>query len=308
MFIHFPLKTDTLISENEIDQLLSIEPGDSLEVNINRVITEQSECIYRKANVAVFTKPIIMKTQIMERNLINSKIIEGGCSNTDVESLRALESDMEDMKKHIAKTSDAHGGIGSGGGTVGTLTKDQLAKLLQDNTLKCEPIKNNSTNETIQEILDITPSTFTTKMDLTNPLAVILGGLISILGTYIVVTAGYTEIFKRLYNRVFKTDLSMTLFYMKIIEGFIPFILFVAFVAIYTKNKDPTTATIIMISWISYSLIIGVFKSGIIRTIVVPPGQLEAELKKEHYIITNMLMAYPLWPLVSAYKLVNRPS
>lgn len=310
MFIHFPLKTDTLIAKNEIDQLLSIEPGDSLEVNLNKVITEQSECIYRKANVAIFTKPIIIKTTIMERNLINSNIIEGGCSTSDVASLRALEADMAEMREHIKKTSDAHGGIGSGSGSGATLTADQLRALLDENMLQCDQLDTGENKKVIRTIFNMDPTANIQKMDLTNPLALMLGGLISLLGTYIVVTAGYKEMLYKLYNGFFSQNVHNTLFYMKIIEGIIPFILFVTFVSIYSKKHDPNTASIIMISWISYSMIIGGFKSGIIRSVMASKTvEVETAIKKEHYIITNMLWAYPFWPIYTAYNLVMyRPS
>jgi hypothetical protein len=302
MFVHFPLKTDTLVAGNEIDQLLSIEPGDSLEVNLNRAITEQSECIYKKTNVAVFTKPIIIKTQIMERNLINSKIIEGGCTDKDRNAILKLQNDMKTMMAHI-QDNNRHGSGGSGIGSMsasggvggaGGMSSAALNDLLSKSGLQCDAIQDNSQDPYIAKLMDVSTSVNAEKIDITNPLAIILAGLIStVLGGWIVIT-GYKEIFRRLLIKVVDVPKSIKL--MGILEGIIPFVFFATFMILVAKEKYTDLAKASAIIWVVYSIIVGFTKKNIMSETTGYPNT-APEFKDERPIWKNFLFAYPLWPI-----------
>lgn len=299
MFIHFPVKTDTLIAENEIDQLLSIEPGDSLEVNLNKVITEQSECVYRKTNVAAFTKPIIIKTQIMERNLINSKIIEGGCSDKASADILKLQNDMKEMMKYI-KDNGRHGA--STGSVGGTVTGDSLNELLSKNGLQCDAIQDNSQDPYIAKILNIAPGVNAEKIDVTNPLAIILVVLISTIAGSIFIIAGYKEIFKRVYSKLNNIPKSIKL--MTILEGIVPFAFFVTFVILAFDKKSSYIATASAIIFIIYSILIGFVKNGIVTDITGPSPDTDEALRGERRIWKKFLLAYPLWPIFAVMDII----
>lgn len=305
MFVHFPLKTDTLVAGNEIDQLLSIEPGDSLEVNLNRAITEQSECIYKKTNVAVFTKPIIIKTQIMERNLINSKIIEGGCTDKDRNDILKLQNDMKTMMAHI-QDNNRHGSGGSGIGSrsasggiggAGGMSSAALNDLLSKSGLQCDAIQDNSQDPYIAKIMDVSPSVNAEKIDITNPLAIILFILIStVLGGWIVIT-GYREIFRRLLIKLVN-NVPKSIKLMGIIEGIIPFVFFLTFMILVATEKSTDVAKISALIWIIYSIIVGFTKKNIMSETTGYPNT-APEFKDERPIWKNFLFAYPLWPITT---------
>jgi len=297
MFVHFPLKIDTLVAENEIDQLLSIEPGDSLEVNLNRVITEQSECIYRKTNVAVFTKPIIIKTQIAERNLINSKIIEGGCTDKDRNAILKLQNDMKTMMAHIKDNSrHGSGGSGSGFGAGGTISESALNALLAKNGLQCDAIQDKSQNPYIAKIMNVSPGVNAEKIDITNPLAVTLAIIISTIAGSMVFIAGYKEIFKRIYARLGNNTLKSVKI-MTIIEGIIPFAFFLTFILISMGKKSSYIATMSAMIWIIYSVVLGFTKKGVISDLTGPSPDTDEAIRNERPIWKNFLLVYPLWPI-----------
>jgi hypothetical protein len=311
MFVHFPLKTDTLVAENEIDQLLSIEPGDSLEVNLNRVITEQSECIYRKANVAAFTKPIIIKTQIMERNLINSKIVEGSCTDRDRNAILQLQNDMKTMMAHIQDNNrhgSGSGGFGSnsssssnsrfGSGAGGAMTEAALNDLLSKSGLQCDAIQDNSQDPYIAKIMNIAPGVNAEKIDITNPLAIILAVLISTIAGIIALIAGYKEVFKILYRKLVNIQKSIKM--MSIIEGIIPFTFFLTFIILSAKEESVYIATVSAIIWIIYSIVVSCIKRGIVAE-VTGASNVDELLTNERPIWKNFLLVYPLWPIFAFF-------
>jgi len=297
MFVHFPLKIDTLVAENEIDQLLSIEPGDSLEVNLNRVITEQSECIYRNTNVAVFTKPIIIKTQIAERNFTKNGIIEGGCSDKASNDILKLKNDMKAMMAHIKDNSrHGSGGSGSGFGAGGTISESALNALLAKNGLQCDAIQDNSQNPYIAKIMNVSPGVNAEKIDITNPLAVTLAIIISTIAGSMVFIAGYKEIFKRIYARLGNNTLKSVKI-MTIIEGIIPFAFFITFILISMGKKSSYIATMSAMIWIIYSVVLGFNKKGVISDLTGPSPDTDEAIRNERPIWKNFLLVYPFWPI-----------
>jgi len=307
MFTHFPLKTDASITENEIDRLLSIAPGDSLEVNLNKVIVEQSECIYKDTNVAMFTEPILIKTQIREQKLSNIKIIEGAtCSGDEINTIEArlnsLSEDMAKIRDHIDNDSihSLSGGargvrVGEGEGEI---SQAAMNNLLKTNTLDCDAIQDESEDKYIAKLLNVPTKTDVEQSNVTNSLATILTLMITSIVLFFTITAGYKEIFKRL-TKILNSDIQKSVIWMGIIEGFIPFVFFITFITLsYYKTQMGIAASAAMLS-LFYSITIGMTKNKIIDEVTTNQGS---------QFITrppwkNTLIYYPLWIFFMVYDI-----
>ena len=103
LLLFFPLKTDESSATNCIDRMLSAEPGDSLEVNLNTILPLNGDFEYKGPNIAVFTTPIIIQTKIVKDG---EPIIEGTCTGActtaaDAATCVSLSEQVNDLQTYF---------------------------------------------------------------------------------------------------------------------------------------------------------------------------------------------------------------
>jgi hypothetical protein len=121
MYLYFPLVTDDAVPYNAIDQMLDAKIGESLEVNLNTIITKQTDCVYKASNIAVFNVPI----QVTSKLLPTVSVKEGA----DCGNMKDLENQVKSLKKDIDALIHIHTTTpgskeGFREGAVGTTSKE----------------------------------------------------------------------------------------------------------------------------------------------------------------------------------------
>lgn len=92
LFLHFPLVSDPSVSYNAIDQMLGSKVGESLEILLAPILGQDTNCIYKAENIAVFQTPIRIRS-----SLIKDTVIEGAkCNDTN-----KLKADIDKLSNLI---------------------------------------------------------------------------------------------------------------------------------------------------------------------------------------------------------------
>lgn len=120
VYLYFPMVTDDTVPYNAIDQMLDAKIGESLEVNLNTIITKQTDCVYKASNIAVFNVPI----RVTSKLLPTVSVKEGA----DCGNIKDLANQVKSMKKDMDALIHIHtttpGGVeGFREGAVGTTSK-----------------------------------------------------------------------------------------------------------------------------------------------------------------------------------------
>jgi hypothetical protein len=84
LFLHFPLVSDPSVSYNAIDQMLGSKVGESLEILLAPILGQDTDCIYKAENIAVFPTPIRIQSPLSTTDVV----IEGASCN-DTNKLKA---------------------------------------------------------------------------------------------------------------------------------------------------------------------------------------------------------------------------
>ncbi|MFY7728135.1 MAG: hypothetical protein ACOVRN_01315 [Flavobacterium sp.] len=312
LLIYFPLQTDKSSKPNMIDRMLLANPGESLEVNLNTILPQNGDFEYKGTNIAIFKTPIIINTRILKDD---EPIVEGaGCvAGSQEEAIVKLQGQvkvlMDAVEKHTKTEYPTHHS-GSGGGGGDEFSEENLKNILQGNGIKCTPLRDGNEKKSLR-LIDIDPSNAKSKIDISNPIAYTLAGIILSGFFYF----GITSVYKRALQSVlyaFNNDAKPTLERMHIYEGipgFLLLLLFVIFVAPSGFNSRDA-AGIFVCAWILYSITLGMSRKSIIIDVMNDTYELNDLIRTVMRSITyNMFIFYPLFPLFAAgyaYKLYKK--
>ena len=310
MLLVFPLKTDKTIKPNIIDRMILASPGDSLEVNLNTVISPQDRCRYKDDNnMAIFETPILISTQLSKKN---GPIIEGlectsGQTNSD---MIAIQARMDAVEKHVKEGSPIHGGVGGAGGAGGdansiSMTQNMLNDMLSKNGLQCDALPSGKEGDNyIAKLLDVNVDNNKEKLDLTNPVAYSLASIIMACVTYFAITSGYRKLFVWLqYNN--HNDAEPSLKSLHMYEGAVGFFLlfFVMIFLINTPIRSITVAGLLLCLWFIYTVVLGISKKSIIVDVAGSSYELDDLIKRiMKSMLYNMFLFYPLFPLILGFE------
>jgi hypothetical protein len=289
LLLFFPLKTDESSATNCIDRMLSAEPGDSLEVNLNTILPLNGDFEYKSPNIAVFTTPIVIRTQIRNDG------IEGACTGSDCVSpadaakCTELGKSVSDLQKQL----DALKASGSGGSTV--LDGTTLQSLL-DQGLSCKPLPQGEDQEDALHVVGQDPSTLGQNLDIINPLAYTILFIISSFIMYF----GITSIYRRVLQKVLFNlrEPQKTIERMHMYEGSVGFVLLLIFTIFVVPSpfNSRTVAGIFICLWLIYSLTIGISRTSIIDEVMGNTFEIDEIIRNTiRSIPFNMFWFYPLF-------------
>ncbi len=309
LLLYFPLKTDKSSNPNMIDRMILANPGESLEVNLNTLLPKNGDFEYKGTNIAVFKTPIIINTRILKDG---DPIVEGAsCVKGSVEEkVAGLEGQMKTLQDTVDKHTKSeypkhHSGGGSGG-----VSEGYLKNMLEGNGIKCTPLRNGKEKSTLR-LIDIDPSNADSKIDIANPIAYTLAGIILSGLFYFGITSVYKRILQSLLLK-FNNDAKPTLERMHLYEGIIGFILLSLFILFVVPStfKSGDAAGIFVTAWIVYSITLAVTRKNIITDVMGSTYETDDLIRSVMRSITyNMFLFYPLFPLFVAgylYKLYKK--
>jgi hypothetical protein len=311
LLLYFPLQTDQSSKPNIIDRMISSNPGDSLEVNLNTILPTNGNFEYKKSNIAVFTTPIIINTRIVKDG---EPVIEGagclaGSQSETIAKLMGQVKALEDIvNEHtVTRYPKHHTGGGAGSNTV---SQEYLDKMLASNNIECTPLDQGSQKSFLQ-LLDIYPKNANYKNDITGPIAFTLVFIILSGFFYFSITSLYKRILQSQFDK-FNYDAQPTLERMHIYEGLIGttlFYLFILFVA-PSKAKSNNAAGIFLIAWILYSITLGMTRKGVITDVMGSTYTLDDIIRNTMRTVTyNMFLFYPFFLIFAGgymYKMFNK--
>lgn len=294
LLLYFPLKTDKSSLPNAIDRMVLANPGESLEVNLNTILPQNGDFEYKGTNIAIFKTPIIINTRILKDG---EPTIEGACvAGSPEEAIATLQGQvkglMDAIEKHTKTEYPTHH---SGGGGGGEASEALLADMLTKNGIKCTPLRYGKEKGALR-MIDIDPSNANSKIDISNPIAYTLAGIILSIFFYF----GITSIYKRVLQSVlygFNNKAKPTLERMHIYEGIPGFLLLLLFVLLVVFNSRDA-AGIFICAWILYSVTLGMSRKTIIIDVMNDTYELNDLIQTIMRSITyNMFIFYPLFPI-----------
>ena len=309
LLLFFPLKTDKTIKPNAIDRMILANLGESLEVNLNTILPQNGDFEYKAPNIAIFKTPIIINTRIARDG---EPIVEGaGCiAGSSEEAITTLQGQvkglMDTVEKHTKTEYPTHHSGGGGGGD-GELSEDYLKNMLEGNGIKCTPLRDGKEKAALR-LIDIDPSNADSKMDITNPIAYTLVGIILSGFFYFGITSVYKRILQSLLYK-FNNNAKPILERMHIYEGIVGFLLLLLFtLLIIFKSRD--AAGIFICIWILYSITLGMSRKSIILDVMNNTYELDDLVRTVMRSVPyNMFLFYPLFPMFAigyASKMLNK--
>jgi hypothetical protein len=314
LLLYFPLKTEKSSKPNAIDRMISSKSGESLEVNLNTILPQNGDFEYKGKNIAIFKTPIIINTRILGDG---EPIIEGACvAGSPEEAIAKLQSQVDSLSKMVdehtkTKYKVHHNGGGEDGGVGGnSISEAYLKNMLEGNGIKCTPLRQDNEKSALR-LIDIDPSNASSKIDITNPIAYTLAGIIISGLLYFGITALYKRILQSLLYK-FNNDAKPTLERMHIYEGILGFVLLLIFTIFVVPSSfnSRDTAGIFICAWILYSITLGIIRKGIIIDVMGSTYELDDLIRTVMRSVTyNMFFFYPLYPLFVAgylYKLYSK--
>ena len=311
MRLIFPLKTDSTIRPNIIDRMILANPGDSLEVNLNTVITPQDSCRYKdENNTAIFTTPILINTQLLKNN---RPIIEGfpdcdkgGCC--DKASMLTLQSKLDALQLQVNSSSSSSSSSQSGGSNL-TMSQSMMNELLAKNGLICDALPSGEEgNNYIAKLLDVNLDNHKKELDYTNPTAYALASVITACVIYFVITSVYRKLFIWLqFTNQNETEPSLKSLHM--LEGAFGFILlfFVMIFLLDTSIRSIVTAGLLLCFWLIYTVILGITKKSIIIEEAGASYEVDDQIKRiMKSMLYNMFVFYPLFPFIFGFEKIKQ--
>jgi len=291
LLLFFPLKTDESSATNCIDRMVSAEPGDSLEVNLNTILPVNGDFEYKSPNIAVFTTPIVIHTQILKDG---EPIIEGssscvgsGCEGAS--TCAVLDATVADLKKQLDALKAAAGANGTGGIDGTTLQS------LLDQGLTCKPYQGEGDKNSL-ELVGQDPSTIQPSLDVVNPLAYTILFLISSFILYF----GITSVYRRVLQKVLFNleNPQKTIERMHMYEGSVGFVLLLIFTVFVVPSSfnSRTVSAVFICMWLIYSLTIGISRTSIISEVMGNTFEIDEIIRTTiRSIPFNMFWFYPLF-------------
>jgi hypothetical protein len=308
LLLYFPLKTDKTIKPNAIDRMISSNPGESLEVNLNTILPQNGDFEYKGTNIAVFKTPIIINTRIIGdgEDVVEGASCIAGSPEEAITNLQAQMKSLQDaVDKHTKPLATHHSGGGDGGASEAV-----LADMLTKNGIKCTPLRDGKEKGALR-LIDIDPSNADSKIDITNPIAYTLAGIILSGFFYFGITSVYRRILQSLLYK-FNNDAKPTLERMHIYEGILGFFLLFSFILFVVPSgfNSRDAAGIFVCAWILYSVTLGVSRKSIIIDVMGSTYELDDLVRTVMRSVTyNMFIFYPLFPMFAigyAYKMFNK--
>jgi hypothetical protein len=310
LLLYFPLITDKSIRPNIVDQMILANPGDSLEVNLNMVLEQRRDFIFKDdENIAIYTTPIRINTRLLKDN---EPIIEGvTCTDTTSSDVALLKSRMDAVEKHANNTGTyKHGATGGGGGGVGatdtTVTTDMMNELLKSG-MKCDALPVGEQDDYVAKLLDVDPASVHEKLDLTNPIAYMLGAIIATTILYMSITSVYKKLFTYLLYK--QGDQETSLKDMHLYEGAVGFLLiFFCFIFLFIPSiQNGTAAGLFLCSWLIYVIVVGISRKNIITEVASSSYVLDEHITKiMGTMSSNMFLFYPFYPVAFANAMYKR--
>lgn len=313
MLLYFPLVTDKSIPPNIVDQMILANPGDSLEVNLNTVLERRKDFIFKDdENIAIYTTPIRINTRILKGD---EPIIEGAsCVEGSAEAeVALLKSRMDAVEKHARNEGTFKHNGGSGGSGSGNMdvSKGMMNELMKKG-MQCDALPDalpaKKRDKYVAKLLNIDPSTVHEKLDLTNPIAYMLGAIIATTILYMSITSVYHKLFTHLLYK-YNSDQEKSLNDMHLYEGAIGFLLiFFCFLFLFVPTiQNGTAAGILLCAWLIYVIVIGVSRKNIITDAAGSSYTLDDSITKIMGTMTsNMFVFYPFYPIALASTLYKR--
>jgi len=313
MLLYFPLVTDKSIPPNIVDQMILANPGDSLEVNLNTVLDQRRDFIFKDdENIAIYTTPIRIATRLLKDD---EPIIEGAsCVEGSAESeLALLKSRMDAVEKHADNQGTyKHNGGGGGNSDSDKIVSENIMNSLLQKGMQCDALPDalpaKKRDSYVAKLLNIDPSTVHEKLDLTNPIAYMLGAIIATTVLYMSITSLYHKIFTSLLYK-YNSDQEKSLNDMHLYEGAIGFLLiFFCFLFLFIPTiQNGTAAGILLCTWLIYVIIIGVSRKNIITDVAGSSYTLDDSITKiMGTMASNMFLFYPFYPIALASTLYKR--
>ena len=299
MLLHFPIKTDTSVKPNIIDLMLSANPGDSLEVNLNTVLPQNNKCILKDNNsIAVFTTPVFINTIFPKKG---EPIIEGACGSACDSDIAKLKREMDALKEQqrLASIAPIMGADGI------SMSSEMMNDILSKNNMKCDALPTGESDNYVAKVLDVDVKSNKDKIDLTNPIAFLLAAIIVACTLYFSVTASYKRIFTGIRQQnPNPSGVEENLIKMHDYEGLVGWILFL-FSMILLK-VSPRAAGLFLCLWLVYTVVVGISKKNIITDIQGSSYALDEQIKTlMKPMLYNMFIFYPLFPIIFGYAKIK---
>jgi len=300
LLLYFPLKTDKTSKPNMIDRMILANPGESLEVNLNTLLPQNGDFEYKGTNIAIFKTPIIINTRIVKDG---EAIVEGACvAGSQEEAIATLQGQMKNLMATIDKHTNTeypkhHSGGGAGGGG-GQISEEYLKTMLEGNGIKCTPLRDGKEKSALR-LIDVDPSNANSKMDITNPIAYTLAGIILSGFFYFGITSVYKRILQSLLYK-YNNEAKPTLERMHIYEGILGFLLLFFFVLFVVPSEfnSRDASGIFVCAWILYSFTLAMSRKTIIIDVMNDTYELNDIIRTVIGSTTyNMFLFYPLFPL-----------
>lgn len=297
LLLYFPLKTDKTVKPNAIDRMILANPGETLEVILNTILPQNGDFEYKAPNIAIFKTPIIINTRIIGDG---EPIIEGAAclANSVEETVARLDGEMKGLAALVKEHTDPLTTHHTGGGGDGGASEDYLKNMLEGNGIKCTPLRDGKEKGALR-LIDIDPSNADSKMDITNPIAYTLVGIILSGFFYFGITSVYKRILQSLLLSL-NNNAKPTLERMHIYEGIVGFLLLLLFtLLIIFKSRD--AAGIFICIWILYSITLGMSRKSIIIDVMNNTYEVDDLVRTTMRSVTyNMFLFYPLFPFFAA--------
>jgi hypothetical protein len=296
LILYFPLKTDPSFKPNIIDRMISSNPGDSLEVNLNTVLPQNGDFEYKGKNIAVLKTPIIIKTRIVNEE---EPIIEGACvKGSPEEAIAKLQTDMNSLKglldEHAKSGYSLH--HGNTGGTGGGVSENDLKNILKDSGIKCTPFEVGKEKKSLR-LLDIDPRNKDSKIDIANPIAYTFAFIIISCVIYFGLTSVYKRILQSLLYK-FNNEARPTLERIHIYEGIVGFVLLLLFTVFVVPSSfnSPVASGIFILILLVYSITLGISRKSIIVDVMGSTYEIDDLIRTTiRSIPFNLFWFYPFF-------------
>jgi len=276
VYTMFYLRSDDSINTTDIDKLMSMSPGESTEVTLNKLLTSISKNYTvekdKKGNMVgiQYNEPIMIKTKL--------KIIEGlNCSSPNLKNdINQMIGDaVGDLRGELLKLLTdheytPHGGSGgaSGGGTGGTNPTnkpedftcdafpeyDANGKISDDAKYISVPITKNMTESQANSKLMIIV------------LANVLGLIAIVLTFYFVTPPIYISLLRSFAKNTTDMAVSTPLVRMHAFEGLVSFIIIAISIGLTAYQTNSDAPTWMAVFWLVLVVMVSSSKNTMTRT------------------------------------------
>jgi hypothetical protein len=288
VYVIFTLYTDRDAKTNEIDKILSLKPGDNIEVELNNILKtiSQEHTIQKDNNGKVtsisYDEPITIRTKV--KAMASGPVVEGlSCGDPNFDSqfakmqgdLGTLAGQMATAMAHITNEGQyRHDGTGGSSGSGSSTGAD----IMKDMDCTAFP-SGNATDEQVK-LVSLPISANLSESQANSKLMVIFlayGIMFTILFAclFFVVPLTYTFILSWLAGGTLDASKLLPLVRMRHIEGVLSFIFIISSIMSYRFGGDAgvTAGSSLISIWVMSALIIGARKDTLITSM---PGGTES--------------------------------